>query len=103
MPDEQALPDDEQEALLARIRGAQDAAVESGDVARHLTIMAGGIHLVTDDAITSAGLGEWERVNEMGNHLAALAQAVKRLATNTRAALDAEWDSLGIDGWTAGA
>jgi hypothetical protein len=56
---------------------------------------------VTDDAVTSVGLGEWERVNEMGDHLTALAQVIKRRATNTRAALDAEWATIHVDNWKA--
>ena len=55
--------------------------------------------VVLDDAIKSAQLGEWERVNQRGDDLAAIAEAIKHLATRTREALDAEWDTFGIDGW----
>jgi hypothetical protein len=37
----------------------------------------------------------------MGDHLTALAQVIKRRATNTRAALDAEWATIHVDNWKA--
>jgi hypothetical protein len=56
---------------------------------------------VLDDARRAARLGEWERVEAGGDHLAQIAEAITRLAAETRHDLDQEWDGIGakLDRW----
>jgi hypothetical protein len=85
----------------ARIKAMCDAAEATGDPARRLAPIRAAAYLVPDDARRAARLGEWERVGEGGDHLAQLAEAITRLATQTRHDLDQEWDGVGtgLDRW----
>jgi hypothetical protein len=86
---------------IARIMAMCDAAEATGDPVRRLAPISAAAYLVLDAARKPARLGEWERVAEGGEHLAQLAEAITRLATETRHDLDREWDGVGteLDRW----
>jgi hypothetical protein len=86
---------------IARIKAMCDAAEATGDPARRLAPISAVAYLVLDAARKAARLGEWERVAEGGDHLAQLAEAITRLATEARHDLDQEWDGVGteLDRW----
>lgn len=85
------------EWAIARIKAMCDAAEATGDPARRLAPISAAAYLVLDDARSAARLGEWERVGEGGDHLARIAEAITRLATETRHDLDQEWDGAGSE------
>ena len=89
------------EWAIARIKAMCDAAEATGDPARRLAPISAAAYLVLDDARKAARLGEWERVGEGGDHLAQLAEAITRLATETRHDLDQESNAVGaeLDRW----
>jgi hypothetical protein len=89
------------EWAIARINAMYDAAEATGDLALRLAPISAAAYLVLDAACRAARLGEWERVGEGGYHLAQLAEAITRLATETRHDLDQEWDGVGteLDRW----
>jgi hypothetical protein len=85
------------ERAIARITAMCDAAEATGDPARRLAPIGAAAYLVLDDARRAARLGGWERVGEGGDHLAQLAEAITRFATETRHDLDQEWDCVGTE------
>ena len=89
------------EWAIARIKAMCDAAEATGDPAERLAPISAAAYLVLDDARRAARLGEWKRVEAGGDHLAQLAEAITRLATETRHDLDQEWDGIGdeLDRW----
>jgi hypothetical protein len=86
---------------IARVKAMCQAAEARRDPALRLAPITAAAYLVLDAARKAARLGEWERVREGGDHLAQLAEAITRLAAETRHDLDQEWDGLGseLDRW----
>jgi hypothetical protein len=73
-----------------------DAIDDAGDPARRLAPITVAAAHVLVDACESASLGDWERVELDGEHLAKVAEGPNGSPSGARDELDQGWDTIGV-------